>query len=137
MSTDSIPRPTAARQGPDDASNRRSAADGPALGGPMLDGPVSGLNVDGSIPDGPTSAGPTPDDVQPVAFENLDRFLTGLITVGPMIALGVVAWQLWDGLLHGSDLIVFAFMLRNSSEAIDYLHLPRDNVVEMGRQFAI
>jgi KUP system potassium uptake protein len=33
--------------------------------------------------------------------------------------------------------IVFAFMLRNSSEAIDYLHLPRDNVVEIGRQFAI
>jgi KUP system potassium uptake protein len=33
--------------------------------------------------------------------------------------------------------IVFAFMLRNSSEAIDYLHLPRDQVVEIGRQFAI
>jgi KUP system potassium uptake protein len=33
--------------------------------------------------------------------------------------------------------IVFAFMLRNSSEAIDYLHLPRDEVVEIGRQFAI
>jgi KUP system potassium uptake protein len=32
---------------------------------------------------------------------------------------------------------VFAFMLRNSSEAIDYLNLPRDDVVEIGRQFAI
>jgi KUP system potassium uptake protein len=31
----------------------------------------------------------------------------------------------------------FAFLLRNSSEAIDYFHLPRDVVVEMGRQFAI
>jgi KUP system potassium uptake protein len=33
--------------------------------------------------------------------------------------------------------VVFSFMLRNSSEAIDYYHLPRDEVVEIGRQFAI
>ncbi|PSO32537.1 potassium transporter Kup [Bradyrhizobium sp. MOS002] len=33
--------------------------------------------------------------------------------------------------------IVFSFMLRNSSEAIDYFQLPRDEVVEIGRQFAI
>ena len=33
--------------------------------------------------------------------------------------------------------VVFSFMLRNSSEAIDYFHLPRDEVVEIGRQFAI
>src|SRR6202034_3631854 len=58
----------------------------------------------------PRLDGPTPDDVQPPVFENLDRFLTGLITVGPIVALGFVAWQLWDGLLHGSDLIVFAIM---------------------------
>jgi stearoyl-CoA desaturase (Delta-9 desaturase) len=58
----------------------------------------------------PAVAGPTPEDVQPVAFENLDRFLTGLITVGPMVALVFAGWQLWDGLLHGSDLIVFALM---------------------------
>ncbi len=32
---------------------------------------------------------------------------------------------------------VFSFMLRNSSEVIDYYHLPRDEVVEIGRQFAI
>ena len=31
------------------------------------------------------------DDVQPVANENLDRFLTGTITVLPILALGVVA----------------------------------------------
>jgi stearoyl-CoA desaturase (Delta-9 desaturase) len=55
-------------------------------------------------------AGPTSDDVQPVAFENLDRFLTGLITVAPIVALGVAGWQLWDGLLRGSDLVVFAIM---------------------------
>ena len=87
MSTDSIQRPAAARQGSEGAHMQRSAT-----------------------LDGPAQHGPTPEDVQPVAFENLDRFLTGLITVGPMVALGVVGWQLWDGLLHGSDLVVFAVM---------------------------
>jgi len=86
MSIDSIQRSAAARQGSDDARVPRHALDGPA-------------------PDGPT-----PDDVQPPVFENLDRFLTGLITVGPILALGFVGWQLWDGLLHGSDLVVFAIM---------------------------
>src|SRR4029079_17714499 len=50
------------------------------------------------------------DDVQPVANENLDRFLTGTITVLPILALGVVAWQVWSELLGWSDLIVFAIM---------------------------
>jgi len=31
----------------------------------------------------------------------------------------------------------FEFLLRNSSEAIEYFHLPRDMVVEIGRQFAV
>jgi len=34
-------------------------------------------------------------------------------------------------------LSVFAFLLRNSSEAIEYYRLPRDQVFEIGRQFAI
>ena len=42
--------------------------------------------------------------------ETLDRALTGLITVGPIVALFFVGWQLWDGLLHPSDLVVFAIM---------------------------
>jgi stearoyl-CoA desaturase (delta-9 desaturase) len=50
------------------------------------------------------------DDVQPVANENLDRFLTGTATVLPILCLGVVAWQLWSSLLGWSDLIVFAIM---------------------------
>jgi KUP system potassium uptake protein len=32
---------------------------------------------------------------------------------------------------------IFAFLLRNSSEAIEYFRLPRDTVVEIGRQFAV
>jgi stearoyl-CoA desaturase (Delta-9 desaturase) len=58
------------------------------------------------------TAPPAPgrDDIQPPVYETLDRALTGLITVGPILALGVVGWQMWDGLLHRSDLIVFAIM---------------------------
>src|SRR3954454_21273700 len=50
------------------------------------------------------------DDVQPVANETLDRFLTGTVTVVPILALGIVAWQVWSELLGWSDLIVFAIM---------------------------
>jgi stearoyl-CoA desaturase (Delta-9 desaturase) len=50
------------------------------------------------------------DDVQPVANESLDRFLTGTVTVVPILALGIVAWQVWSELLGWSDLIVFAIM---------------------------
>ncbi len=50
---------------------------------------------------------PTIDDVQPVENERLDRFLTGTITVIPFIALGLVGWQLWNDLLHWSDIAVF------------------------------
>jgi stearoyl-CoA desaturase (delta-9 desaturase) len=50
------------------------------------------------------------DDVQPVANETLDRFLTGIATVLPILCLGVVAWQLWSSLLGWSDIIVFAIM---------------------------
>src|SRR3954453_177342 len=50
------------------------------------------------------------DDVEPVANESLDRFLTGTVTVLPILALGLVAWQLWSELLGWSDLIVFAIM---------------------------
>jgi stearoyl-CoA desaturase (Delta-9 desaturase) len=51
---------------------------------------------------------PTTDDVQPVANETLDRFLTGTITALPFVALIVVGWQLWNDALRWSDLIVFA-----------------------------
>jgi stearoyl-CoA desaturase (Delta-9 desaturase) len=51
---------------------------------------------------------PTAEDVQPVANESLDRFLTGTITAIPFAALIVVGWQLWNDWLHVSDLIVFA-----------------------------
>jgi len=51
---------------------------------------------------------PTAHDVQPVANEKLDRFLTGTITAIPFAALIVVGWQLWNEALHWGDLVVFA-----------------------------
>jgi stearoyl-CoA desaturase (delta-9 desaturase) len=59
---------------------------------------------------GPEHSRLMPDDIQPAVYETLDRVLTGLITVGPIAALFFVGWQLWDGLLHPSDLVVFAIM---------------------------
>jgi stearoyl-CoA desaturase (Delta-9 desaturase) len=50
------------------------------------------------------------DDVEPVHHEALHRTITGLITVLPVVALGVAAWFSWDGLLKPSDLIVFAIV---------------------------
>jgi stearoyl-CoA desaturase (delta-9 desaturase) len=54
--------------------------------------------------------GPTPEDVQPVENETRDRIITGLVTIVPVLALGLVAWQLWAVALGWSDLIVLAIM---------------------------
>jgi stearoyl-CoA desaturase (delta-9 desaturase) len=53
---------------------------------------------------------PTADDVEPVKHEMADRIATGTITVLPFIALGVVGWQLWNDLMHWSDVFVFVIM---------------------------
>ena len=53
---------------------------------------------------------PGADDVQPVSHETVDRIATGTITVVPFIALGIVGWQVWNDLLHWSDVAVFLIM---------------------------
>jgi stearoyl-CoA desaturase (Delta-9 desaturase) len=53
---------------------------------------------------------PGPGDVEPPAYAMLNRAATALITIGPIVGLGFAAWQLWDGLLHPSDVIVFAIL---------------------------
>src|SRR5262249_5616809 len=50
------------------------------------------------------------DDAQPVANETVDRIATGLVTALPVLALFVVAWQLWNSALHWHDVIVFTIM---------------------------
>ena len=54
-----------------------------------------------------TTHAPTADDVQPCANEALDRFLTGLVTAIPFLALIAVCWLGWNSLLHYSDVAVF------------------------------
>jgi stearoyl-CoA desaturase (Delta-9 desaturase) len=49
-------------------------------------------------------------DVEPVAHENLDRLITGLVTVVPVLLLGVAAWQVWDRVLGWHDPVVFAVL---------------------------
>ena len=56
------------------------------------------------------AAPPTPDDVEPVAHETRDRIITGLVTIVPVLALGLVAWQLWAVALGWNDLFVLAIM---------------------------
>ena len=68
------------------------------------------------MPSPATATAPSPtvpaprakDDVQPVAHETADRIATGLVTALPILALGLVGWQLWGAALNWSDVAVFA-----------------------------
>jgi stearoyl-CoA desaturase (delta-9 desaturase) len=53
---------------------------------------------------------PGPADVQPVVHETRDRVITGLVTAVPLAALGIAAWQSWQGLLQPADLIILAVL---------------------------
>jgi fatty acid desaturase len=46
-------------------------------------------------------------DIEPCANETADRIATGLVTIVPFLALGVVVWQVWESLLHWHDFVVF------------------------------
>jgi stearoyl-CoA desaturase (delta-9 desaturase) len=50
------------------------------------------------------------DDVEPVAHEVRDRTITAIVTAAPIVALGLVAWQLWERALHWGDLVVFGVL---------------------------
>jgi stearoyl-CoA desaturase (delta-9 desaturase) len=56
------------------------------------------------------SQAPGREDVEPVIHEMRDRLITGLVTAVPILALGFVAWQLWDEALRWSDVIVFVVL---------------------------
>lgn len=64
---------------------------------------MPGLRIDASPPVG----SPTRDDIEPVAHESVDRFVTGAAVVLPFLALGVVGWQLWGHALRVTDLLLF------------------------------
>ena len=56
------------------------------------------------------SRAPGRDDVEPVVHGARDRLITALVTALPILALGFVAWQLWDEALRWSDVIVFVVL---------------------------
>ena len=58
----------------------------------------------------PTVDAPRPEDIEPCANETADRIATGIVTVVPVLAPGVVVWQAWAELLHWHDFLVFALM---------------------------
>ena len=51
-----------------------------------------------------------PDDIEPVLHETRDRIATGIVTAVPVLALGLVVWQVWGDFLRWSDVVVFAIM---------------------------
>ena len=53
---------------------------------------------------------PGPDDIQPTEHETLDRIATGTVSIVPFLALGIVCWQVWNSLLHWSDIAVFGIL---------------------------
>ena len=53
---------------------------------------------------------PAAEAIQPVANEGLDRFLTGTLTVVPILLLGVAGWQVWNEALHLRDLVILAVL---------------------------
>ena len=50
------------------------------------------------------------NEIEPVLHETRDRIITGVVTVVPFVALGVVGWQMWADLLRWSDVWVFLIM---------------------------
>ena len=51
-----------------------------------------------------------PDDIEPVLHETRDRIATGIVTAVPVLALGLVVWQVWGDFLRWSDVVVFVIM---------------------------
>jgi stearoyl-CoA desaturase (Delta-9 desaturase) len=66
--------------------------------------------IQGRETKGTAKPGPKPSDIQPAEHETADRIITGLVTVLPILFLGVAAWQLWNEALHWHDLTVFAIV---------------------------
>jgi len=54
------------------------------------------------------AAGPTPEEIQVPVLENVDRAVTGLITIVPPLLLVFAAWQAWNHGLQWRDLAVLA-----------------------------
>src|SRR5436305_11110365 len=70
----------------------------------------AGPSAHGAILNSAGADAPSAQDIQPCSNETADRIATGIVTVVPILALGVVVWQAWAELLHWHDFVVFAVM---------------------------
>ncbi len=91
----------------------------PALAGPaLLEPDATPLALDVPPVPAPSPAessvgaaeGPTPEEIQVPVMENLDRAITGVITIVPPMLLALAAWQLWNHGLHWRDILIFLVM---------------------------
>jgi stearoyl-CoA desaturase (delta-9 desaturase) len=72
---------------------------------PPLDGEATVDEPAAGAPDGPSA-----DEIQEPVLLQLDRVVTGLITVVPLALVGLAAWQLWNRQLHWRDVAIFVVM---------------------------
>src|SRR4026209_1778747 len=82
---------------------------GARIVGPMSGATTTGAGRSTAAPAKP-AVGPPAQAVQPTENEALDRFLTGTITVVPILLLVVAGWQVWNEALHWRDLVIFAVL---------------------------
>jgi stearoyl-CoA desaturase (delta-9 desaturase) len=76
--------------------------------------PPASIPLDPTTPDPSADPrapeGPSPEEIQVPILENLDRGVTGLITVVPPLLLVLAGWQAWNHELHWRDIVIFALM---------------------------
>ncbi|HUR85722.1 MAG TPA: acyl-CoA desaturase [Solirubrobacteraceae bacterium] len=53
---------------------------------------------------------PCAEDIEPCSNETADRIATGIVTIVPLLALGLVIWQAWESLLQWHDFVVFGIV---------------------------
>jgi stearoyl-CoA desaturase (Delta-9 desaturase) len=58
----------------------------------------------------PREEGPTPEEIRAPVLVNVDRAITGVITVVPPLALAIACWQSWNHVLHWRDIAIFTIM---------------------------
>jgi stearoyl-CoA desaturase (delta-9 desaturase) len=73
--------------------------------------PESADKHDSELPGSPAGGdGPTPEEIQVPVLENVDRAITGLITVVPPLLLVLAGWQMWNRELRWRDIAIFLIM---------------------------
>jgi stearoyl-CoA desaturase (delta-9 desaturase) len=86
----------------------------PTLGSDVETGLVTGPSSDTDVPADFAGTGslegPSADEIQVPVMLHLDRVVTGLITVVPLLLVGLAAWQLWNRQLHWRDVAIFVVM---------------------------